>query len=428
MAWTREDAAHLLRRVGFGGNSQQVEALYAKGRAGAVESLLEFESVNDPAWELANPLGLKDPANDPWEASLTLLYRFLASARPLEARLTWFWHAHFTPAMQVAGTPFMALQFNNTWRQHAAGHFKDFLPAMYKDGVILRMLHNPHAGRSVDERSGLRNAEYLAANDRARGEALREARAPTVWVAGSAGSVVTARTAAVKVLPERSLSRDEAMQTLYDRPDTMRTICSKLYRYFVRDGITPADLDALTSVWKKSEGNIKSVMSALLKANTFWDTQARGTLRKGAMEYVAGLVQRLDLGLNQTLVENIALSLPKMGQVPFQFNDPARGRTAVQLSSTGILLSRYEFARYAVYGVDSGQVASSMTAGFPRTTWPNVFITLLAQRLGLALLTSATRKVVNEYLGNDPFNPCAKREQVLGAVYLLACSPEYQAS
>ncbi|MFN0314805.1 MAG: DUF1800 family protein [Burkholderiales bacterium] len=407
MAWTREDAAHLLRRVGFGGNSCQVEALYAKGRAGAVESLLSYESVPDPAWEVANPLGLRDPANDARDASLTLLYRFLASARPLEARMTWFWHAHFAPAMQVGGTGLMALQLD-IWRQHGAGHFKDFLPALQREGAIASKPYSPrNAARAVASEAGVYRRE---------GAALR------------ASNTAVASRVPIAIQSERLPSRHEPLSAPYDHAGAMESVCLKLYRAFVCDRASAADLEVLMAAWGRSGGSIKSVMSTMLRASAFWDTQVRGTVLKGAMEYAAGLVQRLDLELNRALVESVAMNLPKMGQVPFQFGEVARGRTAMQLSSAGVLVSRYEFARYAIYAVAPDRVAQSMTIGFPRKIPPNVFITLLAQRLGLALLTTATRCVVNEYLGNDPVTPSGTPDKVLGALYLLACSPEYQVS
>src|SRR5687768_2639002 len=39
-AWSREDAAHLLRRAAFGGTPQQIDRLHAMGRDAAVEYLL----------------------------------------------------------------------------------------------------------------------------------------------------------------------------------------------------------------------------------------------------------------------------------------------------------------------------------------------------------------------------------------------------
>src|SRR5688500_8371869 len=38
--WTREDAAHLLRRAAFGGTPQQIDRIHAYGKAAAVEYLI----------------------------------------------------------------------------------------------------------------------------------------------------------------------------------------------------------------------------------------------------------------------------------------------------------------------------------------------------------------------------------------------------
>ena len=48
-AWTREAAAHLLRRAGFGGSSAEIDALHRLGLAGAVDRLVDFESIDDYA-------------------------------------------------------------------------------------------------------------------------------------------------------------------------------------------------------------------------------------------------------------------------------------------------------------------------------------------------------------------------------------------
>src|SRR5882762_2900391 len=39
-AWSRDDAAHLLRRAGFGGTPEQIDRLFALGREGAVDYLI----------------------------------------------------------------------------------------------------------------------------------------------------------------------------------------------------------------------------------------------------------------------------------------------------------------------------------------------------------------------------------------------------
>jgi hypothetical protein len=49
--WTRDAAAHLLRRAGFGGPPSEIDALYAKGLEGAVSSLVDYDSIDLTAYE-----------------------------------------------------------------------------------------------------------------------------------------------------------------------------------------------------------------------------------------------------------------------------------------------------------------------------------------------------------------------------------------
>src|SRR5258706_5316896 len=70
--WTRDDAAHLLRRAGFGGTPAQIDTLHALGRDAAVEYLLSgqlpggaepvFATVSFPAFK-TKPVEAKGKAN-----------------------------------------------------------------------------------------------------------------------------------------------------------------------------------------------------------------------------------------------------------------------------------------------------------------------------------------------------------------------------
>ena len=46
MAWTHEDAAHLLRRAGFGGSLGDVDRTVALGPTAAVDALVDFERTS----------------------------------------------------------------------------------------------------------------------------------------------------------------------------------------------------------------------------------------------------------------------------------------------------------------------------------------------------------------------------------------------
>lgn len=124
--WTRDAAAHLLRRAGFGGTPAEIDDLSARGLAGAVARLVDYEAIDLAAYEqalaaknynLANIRGLQQ-----W-----FLDRMAFSPRPLEEKMTYFWNLHWTSGIaKVRGVTLMHNQ-NKTERQYALGKFDDLV-------------------------------------------------------------------------------------------------------------------------------------------------------------------------------------------------------------------------------------------------------------------------------------------------------------
>lgn len=414
----------------------EVDALYAKGKEAAIESLLNYESIPDPAWEAVNPLALDNPRDDEWQATLTLLYRFMASTRPLQARMTWFWHGHFTSAMPATGARLMARQMS-TWRQFATGSFRGFLQAMYKDGAMLRYLNgDPSTKDRPNENFSRENMELftIGVGPYTERDVREGARAFTGWEVGYPDPVVTfhpdAHDAGSKTILGRTghFNGEDVMRILYERPETRRRICAKLSRHFVHSISLATVTEAMARAWVRTDGDMKAVMRALLLSQEFWYPSVRGTLVKGSLEFVAGLVKRLGLTLNKALIENIAWRLPQMGQAPFSPPNPAGYATGLRLSGASMLLSRYQFAYAACYEIEPTRVVNRMTLGLPANPKPDDFITEMARRLGVYSVSPATRAALNEYLGRQPIALSALRESTLGLLFLLACSPEYQVS
>lgn len=436
MTWTLSDAAHLLRRTGFGGSTTDVANLHAMGREAAIEHLLDFEAAPDPNWDKVNPLGLDNPATDEWQATMTLLYRFMASARPLQARLTWFWHGHFTSSMQATGAKLMVRQVNS-WREHSSGKFRDFLLAMYKDGGMLRYLNgDPSTKDRPNENFARENMElYTIGVGPYTERDVREcARAFTGWEVGYPDPVVTfnpgAHDAGSKTILGRTgnFNGDDVMGILYDRPETRRRICTKLVRNFVSPTALSTLVGRMTQTWTRSDGDLRAVLRTMLTSTEFWYPSIRGTLVKGSLEYAIGLVQRLGHPLNKSLAENLAWRLTQMGQAPFQPPNPAGYATGLRLSGASMLISRYQYAHYLLYEIDATRVVNRMTLGLPASSASDDFVTEMARRLGVTSLSTTTRTALNDYLGRKPVAAATLRESTLGVLYLLACSPEYQMS
>src|SRR5262249_19175307 len=133
-------AAHLLRRMGFGGPPEQVQALAALSREAAVDQLLNIEAVNKNPMEKALKRMLRnsvdfDIARRWWFA------RMIMTETPFEEKMTLFWHNHFATSDLKAfalTVPYQVL----TLRDLGLGKFDDLLLAVVRDPAMLIWLDN----------------------------------------------------------------------------------------------------------------------------------------------------------------------------------------------------------------------------------------------------------------------------------------------
>src|SRR4051812_376608 len=105
VTWSRDLAAHLLRRAGFGTTSAELDLYTDLGLRGAGRRLVEYESVSnaDPDARLAQLNFNFEKIRD---AQAWWVVRMAYTARPLEEKMVYFWHDHFaTSADKVKAGP-----------------------------------------------------------------------------------------------------------------------------------------------------------------------------------------------------------------------------------------------------------------------------------------------------------------------------------
>src|SRR6185436_11088686 len=130
--WTRESAAHLLRRAGFGGTPAEIDALTARGLEGAVSDLVDYEAVDVSAYEAAlaaRPYNLQRITGlQQW-----FMDRMAFSPRPLEEKMTYFWNLHWTSGIAKVRGETLLLNQNQTERRLAMARFDDLVVALSQD-------------------------------------------------------------------------------------------------------------------------------------------------------------------------------------------------------------------------------------------------------------------------------------------------------
>src|SRR3954463_13116251 len=153
MAYTLDpQVEHLLRRAGFGARPDELDTYRAESFTGAVSRLVNYERLPDdvdaligqPGYVGTTSRGPFSPRTNIVDARQRWLFRMVHTKRPLQEKMTLFWHNHFaTGYAKVAGvvgalqaTKMMAVKQGELpgpqgqlelFRQYALGSFRDLL-------------------------------------------------------------------------------------------------------------------------------------------------------------------------------------------------------------------------------------------------------------------------------------------------------------
>src|SRR5215470_916292 len=115
---------HLLRRAGFGATPEELDRYQSLGYEGTLDELLNPEKVNNRKLE-----ALIEQQDFDFTRIEDLkrwwLYRMCFTGRPLEEKMTLFWHGHFATGFKKVKHPYAMYTQNLLFRDYAVGNFKD---------------------------------------------------------------------------------------------------------------------------------------------------------------------------------------------------------------------------------------------------------------------------------------------------------------
>ena len=131
--------AHLMRRAGFGATREELEALVEKGYEQTVEELLNTEA--QPAldrYELVryHPWTWK-PGTLPGMGSVEWLWFMVNTKRPLEEKMTLFWHHLFATGVSKVDHYDEITMMVAEFREKGMASYKDLLMSMAKNPAMI---------------------------------------------------------------------------------------------------------------------------------------------------------------------------------------------------------------------------------------------------------------------------------------------------
>jgi hypothetical protein len=344
---------HLLRRAGFGASRTELAYYESLGLSSSIDRLLNYEGVPDAlATSLPTISMVYPPPKGSGGDNATLqwwwLDRMVRTQRPLEEKMTLFWHNHFATGVSKVGSPYLMYRQNQTLRTHALGNFSDLLMAVTTDPAMLIWLDgnrnrvgspNENYAREVMEVFSTGRGPYTEQ------DVKEGARAFTGYTLDSAGDSVfrpALHDTRVKTFLGRTanLGAQDVVDMLVAHPATARNLATELFRFFAYDRPTSSVIDRLAKTFTDSGFNIKALVEAILRSNEFMSSDAYLGRVKSPVEYVATALR----SSGATVVPATALaSMARQGQT--LFNPPTVFGWPAGLGwlNTSTLLERYNF-------------------------------------------------------------------------------------
>ncbi len=326
----REKIAHLLRRFGFGANKWELDAYSALGVDGAIAKLIEYEKTDEgfsiSPWEVCYEEGKDEVYVDPYRFSGWWGVRMLMSQRPLEQKLTLFWHDHFAVGADKVEFGPMMLSYIETIRKDASGDFAVLLKAVSKEPAMLRYLDADSSFKDHPNENFARELLELftvGIGNFTEKDMHEASRAFTGWgnryvIYESGGEKVQERIkdcikrdipmVAFAISPElhddgpktvlgttERYDGDMLLDALAKRSETARLITGKLWDFFAYSNAPPTVRDRLAETFAKSNGNTREVLREMVKCPEFWSEECVLKQVKSPADFIVGATRAMNL-------------------------------------------------------------------------------------------------------------------------------------
>ncbi|MFN3265342.1 MAG: DUF1800 family protein [Deinococcales bacterium] len=342
-----EDAAHLLRRAGFGGTIEEIENLRRLGPSLAVEKLLSFSSFDgternphnlDEQFEAAREAGR--PPNQQVVSTIPVaqawwLYKMRLSREPLKEKLTLFWHGHFVSGLDKVRHGFMLKNQNELFRRLGMGKFQTLALEVAKDPAMLRYLDNNVNTKKKPNENFARELMELFTMGVHGGYTEKDiqeaARAFTGWTFNFRNNGEPAQlknptfvfnqrehdTGSKTVLGHTgNLKGEDVVEITCKHPSTPKFIITKLWNFFVSPTISDGTLADLTKLWQQTDGNIRDILREIFSSAEFYAPENRYALIKTPLELVIGSLRAIKAELEPQHDYGLIGILGRMAQIP----------------------------------------------------------------------------------------------------------------
>ena len=349
--WNAQRAAHLFERAGFGATPRDIERSLAAGARATVARLVRAQSETDSGAVAFEPSDIPDAGIDPfpegrpqatdaaqaqgeaigvqvkpagnrrvqpvvdkfffWLRVSALecnrigywwANRMLNTERPLVEKMALFWHGHFATHEDKVRDHRKMLQQVELLQRQGLGNFRELMIAVAQDPAMLAFLDagvnvkgapNENFAREILEMFTMGVGQYGELD-------IREAaRAFTGWNYQGTSFRFDANKHdnGSKTVFGREARFDgvQMIDHILAQPATADYIAGRIYRFFVREELSPATARQLGAVLRDNHYDMAPLLETIFLSHDFYSAPSVGTRIKGPVELLVSTYRRLGL-------------------------------------------------------------------------------------------------------------------------------------
>jgi hypothetical protein len=441
---------HLLRRAGFGASRLEYQRYLRIGLDATLDELVNYEAVDDTAVETM----VRDPAVARQGIGPAWLVRMANTKRPLQEKMTLFWHGLLTTQATAVPDSTALSEQNQLYRRNATGVFRDLLKGITRDRAMMVYLDIDGSSRTAPNENFARELMELfsmGAGNFSESDVREAARAFTGWsvrrpdpsnlnILGELTFDPARHDAGEKTVLGRTgnLGPDDLVDIVADRPETARHIVRRLFSYFVYEDPDDAELDPFVQVYEQNGGRIGAVVESILRSDVFYSRRAYRALVRSPAEFAVAAIKAVGAESDTIrILSGRSQAMRGMGQVLFDPPNVAGWPGGASWLSTSSLLARLNFANQLTGGVPLPGIGgfrgsrNGPTPGPTPTATPLPALGTASYALGYYLphmlddnLPRQARDFLIEYAGGQ--RALLNADSLRGLVYLLLASPMFQ--
>jgi hypothetical protein len=347
--WNYDRAAHLLMHAGFGGTPEEIETLAGMGLEAAVRSLVHYERIPNPKMQPFVESGLWDPSLNGFPESrpeatdraerqgssmgvaikpggnrpvqpvsdrffywlrATMLEtrrlgywwanRMLQTTHPLEQKMALLWHGHFATHENKVRDYRKMVQQIDLFERGATGNLRDLTIQVARNPAMLYFLDAQYNVKGAPNENFAREVMELftmGVGNYSEKDVRECARAFTGWYFDDLAFKVdpAKHDDGVKTFLGRTGNFDgvDVLKIIFEQPVTAEYFAGRVYRFLVRDELSPELRRSLGTVLRDHDYEVKPLLTAIFSSRDFYSQASYGGHIKGPVEHMVAMLKQL---------------------------------------------------------------------------------------------------------------------------------------